>query len=84
MISKDPLYQLFKEDESYCLPHSDISLDRAAVLAALILLNNLKAKSFGVDIEGSFQGVILSKDLESLEKELKEQSLKLGIDSYFE
>jgi hypothetical protein len=84
VITKDLLYQTFKSDESYCLPHTEVSLDRAAIISALILITKLRNMSFGVEIEGSFQGVILSKDLELLERELKEESLKLGVDSYFE
>jgi len=84
MILKDLLYRTFKNDESYCLPHSEVSLDRAALVAALILINGLKNKSFGIDINGSFQGVVLTKDLELLQKQLKEESLNLGIDPYFE
>ena len=84
MILEDSLYQTFKNDESYCLPHTEVSLDRAAVMAALILINGLKSKSFGIDVEGSFQGIVMTKELELLEKQLKEESLKLGVDSYFE
>lgn len=84
MILKDLLFKTFKNDESYCLPHTEVSLDRAAVIAALILIQNLKSKAFGVDIDGSFRGVILAKDLEVLQKQLKEESLNLGIDPYFE
>jgi hypothetical protein len=53
-------------------------------MAALILINGLKSKSFGIDVEGSFQGIVMTKELELLEKQLKEESLKLGVDSYLE
>ena len=80
MILNNPKYKKFKELESYCLPFSENSLDIAALVAAITILEELKAKSFGIDTESGFQGVVLKNDILNIESELKERLSKFGVD----
>lgn len=83
MITEKEKYKKFIETESYHMPFDNKSMDRAALIAALLIIEEIKKKRFGIQIESSFEGVVLGKDIELFEKELLIKASELGIDRFF-